>query len=63
MANNSKIMPKNVIKILGLYLRDDLKMDTQIGKLNSILHNRIYELKQIKNIQTLKLDLCAWMPM
>ena len=41
-ANQFKITPKKVILILGAHLRDDLKLDTQIGKLVGQLHNRIF---------------------
>lgn len=54
-AEQFKITPKKVIKILGAHLRADLKLDTQIGKLVGQLHNRIYELKKISkftNFQT-----------
>ena len=53
-ANGFKIVPTKIIKILGQYLRDDLKMDTQIGKLCGILHNRIFELKQVKKYTNFK---------
>ena len=53
-ANDHKIVPKNMIKILGLFLRQDLKMDTQIGKMCGELHNKIFELKKIKKYTDFK---------
>ena len=47
MACNDKILPSNSIKILGVYIRSDLKLDTQIGKLCAELHNRIFNLKKL----------------
>ena len=47
MANGYTIKPSNTIKILGVYLRNDLKIDTQIGRLCAELHNRLYQLKKL----------------
>ena len=47
MANGYTIKSSAKIKILGVYLSSDLKIDTQIGKLCSELHNRIFQLKQL----------------
>ena len=48
MAGNDKITPKNAIKILGVFIRSDLKLDTQIGKICANLHNRLYNLNKLK---------------
>ena len=47
MAKNYKILPKKTIKILGIYIRSDLKLDTQVGKLCAELQNRIFNLKKL----------------
>ena len=46
-AKEYKIVQKKVIKILGTYIRRDLKLDSEIGKLVGQLHNRIYNIKLI----------------
>ena len=48
MAKQYKIKKSSVIKLLGTYIREDLKMDTEIGHLTANLHNKIHNLKQIK---------------
>ena len=53
-ANQFKITPKKVITILGAHLREDLKLDTQIGNLVGQLHNRIFEIKQISKYTNFK---------
>ena len=52
MAISDKIVPKNSIKILGIYIRSDLKLDTQINKLCSNLHNRLFQLRKITKYST-----------
>ena len=47
MAGNYKIIPKQSIKVLGSYIDSDLKLNTEINKLCSILHNRINQIKKI----------------
>ena len=42
------IKPKYVIKTLGHYIRSDLKLDSDIGKLCSNLNYRINKINQIK---------------
>ena len=54
-ANNHKIWKSNTIIILGQYLRSDLKMDSQIVKMCSALHNKMFNLKKVKKLQLLKL--------
>ena len=46
-AENYIIKAKNTIKILGIYIRKDLKYDAQIGRLCSNLHNWIHEIRKI----------------
>jgi hypothetical protein len=46
-ASNYKISPKNIVKILGTYLRSDLKLDSQVGKLTGELHSRIFEVRKL----------------
>ena len=41
-ANGHTIKPIKVLKILGFYFRHDLKLDSQVGKICSELHNRIW---------------------
>ena len=53
-AGNYLIKTKKVIKILGIYIRRDLKMDTQVGKLCSELHNRINNIRNISKFSTFK---------
>ena len=48
LVDSYKIKPKTYIKILGSYIQNTLKMDTEIGKLTSILHHRLNELNKIK---------------
>ena len=47
MANLCKINVSHTIKILGHYLRDDLKMDSQIGTLCASLHNKLFNLRKV----------------
>ena len=47
MADIFEIKPKKSIKILGFILSSDLKLDRQVGKLCSQLHNRIYQLSLV----------------
>ena len=47
MAHDYKIEPVKGMKILGFYLRNDLKLDSQIGKLSANLHNKIYQLRKL----------------
>ena len=46
-ANKYKIIPKKFIKILGFYIRSDLKLTSQVGKVSSELHNRLHELSRV----------------
>ena len=57
-ASSYVIKPSNTMKILGVYLHSDLKLDSQINKLCSNLHNKIYQLKQINKFTTFKTRLC-----
>ena len=57
-SNGYTIKPIKVLKILGFYFRHDLKLDSQVGKICSELHNRIYQLKQISKFMTFKTRLC-----
>ena len=47
-ADKYVIKPSNTIKILGTYISNNLKLDTEIGKLCSQLHNRINNLNKVK---------------
>ena len=53
-ANGYEITPQKIIKILGSYIREDLKMDTQVGKLAAQLHNRIFEMKKLNKFTDFK---------
>ena len=53
-ANTDKIVPKNAIKILGTYIRNDTKLDAQIGKLSGQLHNKINEIKSLTKFTNFK---------
>ena len=53
-ADNDKIKPKNVIKILGTYIKNDLKMDSEIGKLTGQLHNRISAIRTLTKFTDFK---------
>ena len=53
-AENYIIKRSNVIKILGTYVQSDLKLDREISKLSSNLHNRINNLRQIKEYTDFK---------
>ena len=53
-ANEDKITPKKVIKILGSYIKDDLKLDSQVGKVTGQLHNRIHKIKAITKYTNFK---------
>ena len=46
-ANKYSIYPKGAIKILGSYIESQLKLNVEIGKLTSCLHNRINEIKKL----------------
>ena len=46
-AGNYTLLPKNIIKILGVYIKKDFKMDSQVGRLCSNLHNRIFQIKKL----------------
>ena len=47
-AKQYTIHKNTTIKLLGTYIRQDLKLDNEIGQLTSKLHNRIHNLRQIK---------------
>ena len=53
-ADVHKIKAKSSIKILGTYIRSDLKNDTAIGKLAATLHNRIYNIKKLTHVTNFK---------
>ena len=53
-AGNYLIKTKKVIKILGIFIRRDLKLDTQVGKVCSELHNRIINIRNITKLSTVK---------
>ena len=46
-AGNEIVKAKFKIKILGFWIQKDLKMDSEINKLSSTLHNRINNIKKI----------------
>ena len=54
MARNHKIKPVSTLKILGYYLRSDLHLDSQIGKLSATLHNRIFQIKKLTKFTNFK---------
>ena len=45
-------------KILGTFIKSDLKMDLQINKLCSTLHNRIFQLRKITKFTHFKTRIC-----
>ena len=47
-AKNYHIKKSSHIKMLGTHIQQDLKLDKEINSLTSNLHNRIYNLKVIK---------------
>ena len=53
MAESFKIKPKKCINILGSYIENNLKLNTEINKLTSILHHRLNELNKIKKYTSL----------
>ena len=54
IADGFVIVPKNVIKVLGIFIRSDLKLDTQVGIMAGNLHNRIFELTRISGYLNFK---------
>ena len=46
-ADRFKIKPKRFIKILGSYIENGLKLNTEINKLVSCCHNRLNELSKV----------------
>ena len=57
LAGQFIIKTKKVIKILGIFIRKDLKMDTQVGNLCSELHNRINNIRNISKFTSFKIRL------
>ena len=53
-AKQHTIKPIKTLKILGFYIRDDLKMTSQVGKLCSELHNKLFEMNKLTNFMTFK---------
>ena len=53
-AKQFMIKAKNSIKILGIYLKRDLKMDAQIGSLCAELHNKIFNIRKLTQFTTFK---------
>ena len=51
-ANNDIINNKNSIKILGITLKYDMNMDTQVGNLCANLHNRINTIRKLTKYTT-----------
>ena len=56
VVNNNTIKPVDTITILGTYLQNNLKWDTEVGKISANLHNRIYNIKKFNSLQILKPD-------
>ena len=53
-AGNHIVKAKPKIKILGIWLQNNLKMDSQVNKLASNLHNRINAINKIKPFTNFK---------
>ena len=53
-ADKYHIKPSNNIKILGMYLSNDLSWDCQIGKLTANLHNRVFNINKLKKYTNFK---------
>ena len=51
-AGDDMIEPKKCIKILGFMLQDDLKIDREINKISSQLHNRINNIRSLTKYTT-----------
>ena len=47
MACTDEIIPKSSIKILGTIIQNDLRLDKEISKLASQLHNRTHNIRKI----------------
>ena len=47
MAGHDKIIPKSSIKILGTYIDQNLKLDKEVSKLASQIHNRINNVRKL----------------
>ena len=54
MAGRDKITPKPNIKILGTIIESNLKLDKEISKLASSLHNRINLIRKLTKYTTFK---------
>ena len=53
-AHNYEIKPCNTIKILGTFIRQDLKWDTEIGKLTSNLHHKLHNIRKLNKFTNVK---------
>ena len=53
-AGSHIIKPKKSIKILGQIIRDDLKLDSQVGTMCANLHNKLFELKKLSKYTDFK---------
>ena len=51
-AKQHKIKPLKKLKILGFYISNDLKMTSQVGKLCSELHHKMFELNKLTKFMT-----------
>jgi len=54
MAGNDKIYPQPNIKILGTIIENNIKLDKEISKLASTLHNRINSIRNLTKFTTFK---------
>jgi len=54
MADNHKINPLQSLKILGVIIQNNLKIDKEINKITGQLNNRIHTIRQITHYTTFK---------
>ena len=48
MAGDEKVHVRNKIKILGTWIQNDIKLDSEINNLSSNLHNRLNNINKIR---------------
>ena len=53
-AGEHKITAGNKIKILGTWIQNNLRMDTEVGNLVSNLHNRVHNIRILTNVTDFK---------
>jgi len=54
MVDNHKINPLQSLKILGVIIQNNLKIDKEINKITGQLNNRIHTIRQITHYTTFK---------